>query len=87
MGVLCLFETPAGFALFNVLDEGCLDDVNVRAQPRVEVPACRLLLSDAHRADLGWRCRCPPARGRCGWAGRDVAREWSGPHGGGRAGG
>jgi len=28
MGVLCLFETPAGFALFNVLDEGCLDDVN-----------------------------------------------------------
>jgi len=32
MGLLCLFETPAGFALFNVHNEGVLDDVDVRAR-------------------------------------------------------
>jgi len=31
--MLLLFETPAGFSLFKVKDEGKLEDVEVRARP------------------------------------------------------
>lgn len=30
--MLLLFETPAGFALFKVLDEGKMQDVDVRSR-------------------------------------------------------
>ena len=48
--MLVLFETPAGFALFKVLDEGKLD--------KVEVSGCCCLLPLFHLLSFGfvWVC-------------------------------
>jgi hypothetical protein len=56
-GMLLLFESPAGFALFKVLDEGKLKQADVRAQlpdPRPCSPSGKPL--DPHRPCEGWRC-------------------------------
>jgi hypothetical protein len=73
--MLLLFETPAGFSLFKVKDEGKLDDAEVRRPPLPQENFAR------HRRRLcylsfvdGWGCARRPARGvraRLGAAGRD----------------
>ena len=63
--MLLLFETPAGFSLFKVKDEGKLEDAEVRRAPPSSAefcpppPAlCYLSLVD------GWGARAPQRRRR-----------------------
>jgi hypothetical protein len=56
--MLLLFETPAGFALFKVLDEGRLEDVDVRAFPPPHMRRWRCAAAGAARAAP----RAPPRR-------------------------
>ncbi len=74
MGVVCLFETPAGFALFNVHDEGVLEDVNVRRTllARHTCEAWHHVTAAALRL-LGTLYAPARARGPAACARRDVA--------------
>ena len=71
--MLLLFETPAGFSLFKVKNEGKLDDAEVRRPPLPQENFAR------HRRRLcylshvdGWGCARHAARGARGARRREI---------------